>query len=139
MGDKYNLKRYIDAQSPVYEGVLRELHVGIKTGHWMWYVFPQIAGLGKSSMSKKFALSCLEEAKEYFRHHVLGFRLKKCTELVSRVEGRTILEIFGCPDNLEFHSSMTLFAHTTRDNELFENALTKYFGGTYDKLTIERL
>lgn len=139
MGDTYNLKRFVDAQDHVYEGVLRELYLGVKTGHWMWYIFPQIVGLGHSSLSKKYSISCLQEAKEYLDHPVLGRRLKECTKLVNRIEGRTIKEIFGHPDHLKFHSSMTLFAHATKDSTAFKDALIKYFDDNYDTLTIKRL
>jgi uncharacterized protein (DUF1810 family) len=108
--DPYSLQRFLDAQAPVYERVLGELRAGRKRSHWMWFVFPQIAGLGQSEMARRYAISSLAEAKTYREHPVLGARLRDCTALVNQVDGRSIDEIFGYPDDLKFHSSMTLFA-----------------------------
>lgn len=105
----------------------------------MWFVFPQIQGLGHSSVARKFAISSLEEAKAYLEHPILGPRLRECCRLVNLVEGRSIEEIFGYPDDLKFRSSMTLFAHAASDSQIFKDALEKYFEGEGDKLTIERL
>ena len=107
--------------------------------HWMWFIFPQIEGLSSSTMSKRFAISSLEEAAAYLNHPVLGARLKQCTELVINTSGRTLKQILGPTDNLKFRSSMTLFAHACTQNEVFETALTKYFSGGYDQLTLDRL
>ena len=131
--------RFLEAQEPVYAQVCAELRAGRKTSHWMWFIFPQIAGLGASAMARTFAIASLEEARAYLRHPVLGPRLEECCRLVNRIEGRTIGEIFGYPDDLKFRSSMTLFAHAADDNTVFQEALDKYFGGEFDPLTLERL
>src|SRR5437016_3574855 len=132
--DPYNLKRFLDAQDVVYDEVRSELQRGRKTSHWMWFMFPQLAGLGYSSMAAKFAISSIEEAKAYAEHPILGARLRECTGLVNQIAGRTIDEIFGNPDDLKFRSSMTLFALATGD-EVFTRALQKYFNGEYDSRT----
>ena len=139
MDDPYNLQRFLDAQASVFEQVRMELRQGRKRSHWMWFVFPQIGGLGRSPMAMKFAISSLAEARAYLEHSVLGSRLRECTELVNLVQGRSIEEILNSPDDLKFRSSMTLFAHATADNRLFLDALRKYFGGEFDPLTLERL
>jgi uncharacterized protein (DUF1810 family) len=139
MDDPFRLQRFVDAQNPVFAQVHAELGRGRKTTHWMWFVFPQLAGLGRSRLASEFAISSLQEASAYLNHPVLGPRLRECTRLVNQVEGRSIEEIFGYPDDLKFHSCMTLFAHATTDNQEFEAALTKYFAGEYDPATIERL
>jgi uncharacterized protein (DUF1810 family) len=137
--DHYNLQRFVDAQSPVFEEVCLELRDGRKKGHWMWFIFPQIEGLGSSPLARKFAISSREEAEAYLNHPILGPRLRHCTRLITRIEGRSIDQIFGNPDDLKFHSSMTLFANATSDNQEFRDALDKYFGGEPDRLTAERL
>ena len=139
VNDPYNLQRFVDAQEPEYEEVCSELQSGQKRGHWMWFIFPQIEGLGDSYMSKKFAISSQREAEAYLKHQILGPRLRECTRLVNLVEGRSIYNIFGGIDSMKFRSSMTLFAHATSDNEVFKDALKKYFGGEFDRLTLERL
>ena len=139
MNDPYNLQRFIDAQNPIYEQVCSELRQGCKIGHWMWFIFPQIRGLGHSPMATKFAISSLEEARAYLKDPMLGSRFRECTRLINRAEGLTIQQIFGYPDVLKFQSSMTLFAHATSENKDFEDALQKYFTGEYDRLTVERL
>jgi uncharacterized protein (DUF1810 family) len=139
MNDPYNLQRFLDAQDSVYEEVCRELRDGYKRSHWMWFIFPQIKGLGHSPLARKFAISSLQEAEAYLKHPILGSRLRECTRLVTLLEGRSIDQIFGSPDNLKFRSSMTLFAHATPDNEVFKHALQKYFGAEFDPLTLERL
>jgi len=139
MDDPFNLARFIDAQSADYEQVLRELRAGRKQSHWIWFVFPQLKGLGRSSMAEYYGVGSLEEAKGYLAHPVLGPRLRECTDLVSRVEGRNIDEIFGFPDNLKFRSSMTLFSQATDENQLFNDALRKYFAGEPDARTLELL
>src|SRR3954469_25755775 len=108
--DPYDLQRFIEAQAPVYERVCQELRDGRKTSHWMWFVFPQIAGLGLSSMSQRYAIRDRDEARAYDAHPVLGPRLRECTALVNAVEGRTAHQIFGSPDDVKFRSSMTLFS-----------------------------
>jgi uncharacterized protein (DUF1810 family) len=137
--DPYNLQRFVDAQRVVYEQVEMELRSGRKDSHWMWYIFPQIEGLGHSSMAQKFAISSLEEAKAYLDHPLLGLRLRKCSRLVTSIDGRCIEDIFGYTDNLKFHSSMTLFAHATPDNQVFMDALRKYFRSEFDSQTLSRL
>jgi uncharacterized protein (DUF1810 family) len=139
MDDPYNLQRFVDAQNPVFAQVCSELRTGQKTSHWMWFVFPQIAGLGSSSLARKYALSSLDEAKAYLNHPVLGSRLRESAQLVLSLEGRTIGEVFGTPDDLKFRSSMTLFARADPAEQLFQNALRKYFGGQEDPLTLARL
>jgi len=139
MDDSYNLQRFLDAQSGHFEEVCSELRQGCKTGHWMWFIFPQIQGLGHSPMAKHFAISSLEEAAAYLRHPVLGPRLQECTRLVNLVEGRSIHQIFGSPDDMKFRSSMTLFFHATSDNDIFQTALQKYFEGQPDRLTLALL
>lgn len=134
-----SLERFVEAQEPVIERVLAELRAGRKASHWMWFVFPQIRGLGHSPTAQRFAISSRAEAGVYLRHEVLGPRLRECTRLVNAVEGRRVEEIFGYPDHLKFHSSMTLFAHAAADNQVFLDALRKYFGGEEDPLTVERL
>jgi uncharacterized protein (DUF1810 family) len=134
-----NLGRFLDAQAPVIDAVRAELARGRKASHWMWFVFPQVAGLGRSAMAERYAIASLDEAKAYAAHRVLGARLRECTALVLSVEGRGIREIFGAPDDLKFHSAMTLFARAVPDEPLFRNTLEKYFGGREDGLTLERL
>jgi uncharacterized protein (DUF1810 family) len=138
VNDPYNLQRFVVAQNPVYQEVCSELRNGYKSGHWMWFIFPQIEGLGYSHLANKFAISSREEAEAYLKHPILGPRLRECTRLVIVVKGRSIDEIFGYTDSRKFRSSMTLFAHATTDNDVFENALQKYFGGEFDRLTLER-
>lgn len=133
------LERFVQAQEPVIERVLTELRAGRKSSHWMWFVFPQIRGLGSSPTAQRFAIASRTEAEAYLRHPVLGPRLRECTQLVNAIEGRSPEEIFGYPDNLKFRSSMTLFAHVTPDNQAFLDALRKYFGGEYDPRTLDKL
>ena len=137
--DPFDLQRFVDAQRPVYEEVRAELHHGRKRGHWIWFIFPQLRGLGSSDMATVFGISSRQEAAAYLAHLVLGPRLRECTQLVNLIEGRTIDQIFGYPDNLKFWSSMTLFAHTGPDNQIFISALDKYFAGESDPLTLHRL
>lgn len=139
MNHPYDLQRFVDAQNPVYDKVRSELRNGRKNSHWMWFIFPQIDGLGSSPMARKFAISSLAEAAAYLEHPILGPRLTECTRLVNLVEGRSIEQIFGYPDDLKLRSSMTLFAHATPDNRVFIDALRKYFGGEFDAATLERL
>jgi uncharacterized protein (DUF1810 family) len=139
MSDPYELKRFVDAQEGVYEQACAELRAGRKRSHWMWFVFPQIRGLGSSSMAVRFAISGLDEARAYLEHPLLGKRLRECTGIVVEVKGRSVEEIFGYPDDLKFHSSMTLFAKTTAETGVFGEALEKYFGGAMDRGTLERI
>jgi uncharacterized protein (DUF1810 family) len=139
MNDPYDLQRFVDAQDPVYDKVCSELQDGRKKSHWMWFVFPQIEGLGSSQLARKFAISSLAEAAAYLGHPVLGPRLAECTRLANQVEGRTIDQIFGYPDDLKFRSSMTLFAHATSDNQAFITALQKYCKSEFDPATLAQL
>lgn len=137
--DPYNLQRFVQAQNSVFDQVLRELRSGVKTGHWMWFIFPQIKGLGHSPVSMEFAISSRDEARAYLQHPVLGPRLKECTRLVLVVEGRAVDDIFGSSDDLKFRSSMTLFAQVSPEDDIFVRALEKYFAGVPDRLTLNRL
>lgn len=137
--DPYNLLRFVRAQAPIYDQVLQELKAGMKMSHWMWFVFPQIRGLGHSPVSAEFAISGRAEAEAYLRHPVLGPRLKECTRLVLQLMGSTATDILGTPDDLKFRSSMTLFAQVSPDDDIFQRALQKYFAGEPDRLTLDRL
>ena len=139
LDDRFNLQRFLTAQDPVFETVRTELREARKRTHWMWFIFPQINGLGRSPTSKYFALSSKEEAQAYLSHPILGPRLMECTRLIAQIEGRTIGEILGSPDDLKFKSSMTLFAAATPDNRIFLAALEKYFAGENDEATLSRL
>ncbi len=139
MQDAFQLRRFVDAQADVDSDVLEELRAGRKQSHWMWFIFPQMKGLGHSSMALHYGIGSLEEATAYLRHPVLGARLRECTELVNAVNGRTIREIFGTPDDLKFRSSMTLFVNAAEDDDVFCAALKKYFSGKADPLTEELL
>jgi uncharacterized protein (DUF1810 family) len=137
---RFNLQRFVEAQAGVIERVYAELRAGQKRSHWMWFVFPQIRGLGASEMAMRYAISGLEETRAYLDHPVLGPRLQECAGIVVGLDGRTIEEIFGYPDDLKFHSSMTLFAEAANPSEwVFEKALMKYFGGKADGATLARL
>jgi uncharacterized protein (DUF1810 family) len=134
-----NLQRFVDAQNPVYEQVCAELKAGRKRSHWIWFIFPQIHGLGSSPTAMEYAISSRGEAEAYLKHPILGPRLIECTQLLLQVDGRSIDQILGYPDDLKFRSSMTLFAHATSDNQVFKDVLQKYFGGEFDRLTLDRL
>jgi len=123
----------------VYDAVLGELRAGRKRSHWMWFIFPQIAGLGHSMMAQRFAISSLDEAVAYVLHPILGPRLRECARLVAAIEGRSIAEIFGAPDDVKFRSSMTLFARAAPAEPVFEENLGRYFGGAPDPQTLARL
>jgi uncharacterized protein (DUF1810 family) len=137
--DPYNLRRFVEAQESVMEQVYSELRNGRKRSHWMWYIFPQIKGLGYSSISVKYSITSIEEARAYLNHPVLGPRLRECTRLVNQIPVRAVEEIFGYPDDLKFHSSVTLFAHAPEDNQVFMEALQKYFKGDFDQMTVDKL
>ena len=139
MNDPYNLQRFVDAQKPVFEQVCSELREGCKKSHWMWFIFPQIKGLGHSETARTFAISSREEAQAYLNHPILGPRLRECSRLVTLVEGRSARRIFGSIDALKFRSSVTMFASVASDNGAFTEALQKYFGGDVDSLTVEKL
>ena len=138
MTDPFDLERFVDAQSAVYTRVLAELRRGRKQSHWMWFIFPQLAGLGHSAMAQRFAIASTQEAAAYLAHGILGPRLLECTAVVNAVEGRTITEILGSPDDLKFCSSMTLFAAVSDETE-FARAIAKYYGGTRDRRTLDLL
>jgi uncharacterized protein (DUF1810 family) len=137
--DPYSLQRFVSAQNDEIERVFSELRAGRKNSHWMWYIFPQIAGLGESTMSRKFAISSLAEAEAYLAHPLLGTRIRKCSELANKIKGRSVDQIFEYPDHYKFRSSMTLFAHATSENEVFLEAIRKYFDGKFDPTTIKKL
>jgi uncharacterized protein (DUF1810 family) len=140
MTDPYNLQRFVDAQAPVYSRVLAELRAGQKQSHWMWFVFPQVTGLGSSPIAQKFAISSLAEAQAYLAHEVLGPRLRECTRLVIAAADRPLGEILGYPDDLKFRSSMTLFARAaTAEDSVFGEALRVFFSGAPDARTLELL
>ena len=139
MSDPYRLHRFVEAQNDVYSRVCTELRQGRKTSHWMWFVFPQIEGLGYSSMAQRYAITSIEEARAYLQHPVLGSRLRECTQLVCDVIGKTINDIFGSPDDMKFRSSMTLFARAAEEGNVFDEALRKYFAGEPDEMTLQRL
>ena len=135
----FDLERFLDAQASVIARVQSALRAGAKRTHWMWFVFPQIAGLGHSAMAERYAIASLDEAKAYAAHPVLGARLRECTALVLAVEGKAAHAIFGSPDDLKFHSCMTLFARAAPEEPLFAQALERFFSGREDPLTVERL
>jgi uncharacterized protein (DUF1810 family) len=138
--DPFHLQRFVAAQQATYAQAHAELAEGEKRSHWMWFIFPQIQGLGSSSMAKRYAITGLAEAKAYLAHPVLGVRLRECTALVNAVNGRTLDQIFGYPDNLKFHSSVTLFAEVENaPDAVFRQALTKYFDGRPDRQTLDHL
>jgi uncharacterized protein (DUF1810 family) len=139
MDDPYDLERFLDAQAPVLDRVRAELRSGCKKSHWMWFIFPQIAGLGHSPTAVRYAISSAGEARAYLAHPVLGPRLLDCTRLVNDVEGRSIEAIFGYPDTLKFKSSMTLFASVAEGEPVFRQALDKYFASDVDRATLDRL
>jgi uncharacterized protein (DUF1810 family) len=139
MNDSFDLERFLDAQKPVFEKVRAELRLGRKESHWMWFVFPQLKGLGSSWMARKFGISSRAEAEAYLAHPILGSRLIECTRLVLLVEDHSIEEILGDVDARKFRSSMTLFAQVAGDKSVYEDALLKYFAGRADRLTLDRL
>ena len=128
--------RFLEAQSRVYDQVVEELTSGRKSSHWMWFIFPQVRGLGHSAMAQRFAIASLDQARRFANHFVLGQRLRQCTRLVLHFQGREISDIFRFPDDLKFRSSMTLFAITAPEEPLFNSALKKYFDGQRDLRTL---
>ncbi len=139
MSDTYDLGRFVAAQEGVYERALAELQAGDKRSHWMWFIFPQIAGLGASPMAQRYAIGSLAEAQAYAAHPVLGARLRACTAAVNAVAGRSAHAIFGSPDDLKFRSSMTLFARAVPGEPVFADALARYFDGVPDPRTLAKL
>ena len=139
MAEPYDLDRFVAAQEGVYDRALAELRAGEKRSHWMWFIFPQIAGLGSSPMAQRYAIGTLDEARAYGAHPVLGARLRACTTAVNGVTGRTAHAIFGSPDDMKFRSSMTLFARAAPEEPGFDAALTRYFNGEPDPRTLAKL
>ncbi|WP_431231906.1 DUF1810 domain-containing protein [Mycolicibacterium psychrotolerans] len=137
--DPFELQRFVDAQDRAYDQVLAELRAGAKRSHWIWFIFPQLGALGSSSTAKRFGISSLAEAQAYLAHPVLGARLRECARLVLAIEGRSVDDIFGWPDNLKVRSSMTLFAEVSEDNADFVAVLDKFYGGERDTRTLELL
>ncbi len=137
--DPFELSRFISAQERIYDIVLAELRSGRKRTHWMWYIFPQIDGLGHSAMTKHYAIKSVEEARQYLNHPVLGTRLVECAESVLGLEGLSISDIFGYPDDLKLKSSMTLFASVAEPHSVFARILDKYFQGERDVRTLHLL
>lgn len=133
------LERFVEAQNRVHASVLEELAAGKKKSHWMWFVFPQLKALGKSPTAQYFGLESRDEALAYWRHPVLGGRLKECTRLVLSINNKTANEIFGSPDDLKFRSCMTLFSHVAPEVAVFRQALERFFGGQSDEKTLEIL
>ena len=134
-----NLERFVKAQEGVYPRALAELKAGRKQTHWMWFIFPQIAGLGHSAMAQMYAIASLDEARAYLAHPVLGARLRECCQAMMAVEGKTAHAIFGSSDDLKFRSSLTLFAHAAPNEPLFRDLLEKYYAGAEDELTLQNL
>ena len=137
--DPFDLRRFVDAQDLVYDTVVGELRNGEKRSHWIWFVFPQLRGLGRSPTAKRFGISSLDEARAYLAHDVLGPRLRECAQLVAGIDGRSIEAIFGWPDNLKVRSSMTLFIRATDDDADFRAVLDKFYDGVEDAATLEEL
>jgi uncharacterized protein (DUF1810 family) len=135
----FDLERFVDAQTHVYDGVAEELRRGRKAGHWIWFVFPQVAGLGRSATSREFAIVSLDEARAYLAHPLLGLRLRECAELVLAITGRTADEIFGSLDAMKVRSCMTLFHRAAPDEPLFARVLERYYSGVADPATDEQL
>lgn len=140
MSHAFDLDRFVSTQSGVYDQALSELQAGDKRSHWMWFIFPQMLGLGMSPMAQKYGIVSLEEAKSYLAHPILGERLRQCTEAVLDVHGRRLHQIFGSPDDMKFCSSMTLFALATGgDGGIFRQALDRYCSGEMDSRTLDLL
>lgn len=141
-GDPFDLQRFVEAQERVYDAVLTELRAGRKRSHWIWFVFPQLRGLGTSATAQRYGISSLEEARAYLAHDELGPRLRECADVVARSEQASADDLFGWPDNLKVRSSMTLFSRASDDptvRAVFDQVLTKYYDGEPDPLTVERL
>lgn len=139
MNDPFQLHRFIEAQNSKYNDVVDELRRGRKRSCWIWFVFPQVVGLGRSPTAEKFSIKSFEEAKAYYIHPVLGGRLKECTKLVLKIDCRSVNQIFSFPDDLKFRSSMTLFKYVANGNKLFQDAINKFYEGNEDPLTLEVL
>lgn len=135
--DPHRLRRFADAQQSIYQQALGELRAGRKTGHWMWFIFPQIDGLGRSDMARTYAIKSRGEAAAYLRNEVLGPRLTECAEALLHVQGKSAHEIMGFPDDLKLQSCMTLFAHVAELGSVFHRVLGKYYGGMQDPKTLQ--
>ena len=139
MEDPYRLERFVSAQDPVYEAAVSELRRGQKVGHWMWFIFPQVSGLGRTATSRQYAISSLPEARAYRRHPVLGPRLTECARILTEIKGKSAREIFGPLDAMKLRSSMTLFMLAVPDEPIFAEVLKKYFDGSPDEKTVSLL
>ncbi|MBB2963798.1 DUF1810 domain-containing protein [Methylobacterium sp. R2-1] len=139
MEDAFGLNRFVEAQDSVYESALAELRSGRKRSHWMWFIFPQLAGLGSSAMARRYAIGSLAEAQAYLAHPLLGERLRICTRAANACEDRSAHALFGAPDDVKFRSSMTLFARADPKAPDFARALATFFDGQPDPLTLEKL
>jgi uncharacterized protein (DUF1810 family) len=140
MEDPYRLERFVAAQDDgSYRDAVAELRAGRKTSHWMWFIFPQVAGLGRSAVAQHFAISSVDEAQAYLRHPVLGPRLRECAQILAGLDGKSADQILGSVDAMKLRSSMTLFRTATPDEPVFREVLDKYFGGAADQLTLDRL
>jgi uncharacterized protein (DUF1810 family) len=139
MNTDFNLERFVDAQAGVYDQALAELRAGRKRSHWMWFIFPQIAGLGQSDMARRYAIASTDEAAAYLADPVLGPRLRTCAAAVAAHDDRPADAIFDYPDNLKFHSSMTMFADVAPDEAVFQTCLDRFFDGAGDPATLARI
>ena len=139
MADPFQLQRFVDAQAPVFDAVCAELRAGRKASHWMWFVFPQLRGLGRSAMASAYGIASLDEARAYLAHPILGPRLRQCTQRVLDVDGRDAHAIFGSPDDLKFRSCMSLFADVAGGRSVFDAALDRFFDGRPDPATLRLL
>jgi uncharacterized protein (DUF1810 family) len=137
--DPYDLKRFVTAQEGIYERALAEIRSGRKRSHWMWFIFPQFAGLGFSSTSQHYAIKSRDEARAYLAHPVLGPRLRECIEALLQVQGRTAHQIFGSPDDLKLKSCATLFAQVAGEDATFDTLLARYYAGERDEKTLRLL
>ncbi|AHD13863.1 calpastatin [Pseudomonas sp. FGI182] len=135
----FDLQRFVEAQNPVYDQVMQELQAGRKRSHWMWYVFPQLGGLGHSAMAERYALAGIDEARAYLAHPLLGPRLEACVTALLQHSDKSAREMLGSPDHLKLRSCLTLFARAEPDNPLFQLALVQFYGGDQDALTLAML
>ncbi|MDQ0654129.1 DUF1810 domain-containing protein [Pseudomonas cedrina] len=136
MQDRFNLSRFVEAQRPVFSRVMDELHAGRKTSHWMWFIFPQVQGLGRSEMAQRFAISGVAEARAYLEHEVLGPRLESCVYAVLQHHGTSAGQLFGVPDDLKFRSCLTLFMSVQNESTVYQTALDQFFDGEPDRKTL---
>lgn len=139
MPEPYDLQRFVDAQQSIYPQALAELRAGYKQSHWMWFVFPQITGLGHSSMAQRYAIADLHEAQAYLQHPLLGPRLEECAQAMLQHSDRTARQILGSPDDMKLRSSMTLFATAAPERTIFQQLLDSFYGGKADPETLKRL